>query len=583
MKRFGFFCAAVCLLLWAVACSSSSPSPRVYPDYAFSSGFQLDSVAACDPQVVENLDVLCRVWGYAKYHHPAFEREGIDADYELFGLLPEVAQAEPAARNRILYRWVKGLGGFESDESFYEGSSTSPEYVTLADLSWTGDAERLGDKLSGLLQKLRYAKRTPGGNRYMKPSSMIGNPDMSGERTAGSLDDCGYRLLYLFRFWNAIEYYFPNRNITDRDWSEIPAVYISDFALGTEWCTWRLLHELCDTHGAALRNVIFGSNTLPVETDYADGRLFVTRGDSQKLLQPGDEILSVDGRGWAEVYDLVKNYESVSNEEGLSRFTAEYLCRSRRDTITVEALRNGQTFVRQLPAIDYGKWYRWEANRLTADSNIRLIADSVGYMTGLNYTKADAERIIDEFRDTKALIVDMRCYPREFMPYDFIARYFLPCTTPHVMWLRSTWSLPGTFRFETSALPVNAGWFGTRKGNPDYYKGRVIVLVDAWTQSQAEYTAMAFQAAPRCTVVGTQTAGADGDVTKIVLPGADRYIYFSGLGVYYPDGTNTQRTGVRIDVPVHATVEGLRAGRDEILEKALQIVRTGEYDLVVGE
>lgn len=51
-----------------------------------------------------------------------------------------------------------------------------------------------------------------------------------------------------------------------------------------------------------------------------------------------------------------------------------------------------------------------------------------------------------------------------------------------------------------------------------------------------------------------------------------------GFGVYYPDGTNTQRAGVRIDVPVHATVEGLRAGRDEILEKALEIVRTGEYD-----
>ena len=36
--------------------------------------------------------------------------------------------------------------------------------------------------------------------------------------------------------------------------------------------------------------------------------------------------------------------------------------------------------------------------------------------------------------------------------------------------------------------------------NPDYYKGRVIVLVDSSTQSQAEYTAMAFQATPRCTV-----------------------------------------------------------------------------------
>ena len=51
-----------------------------------------------------------------------------------------------------------------------------------------------------------------------------------------------------------------------------------------------------------------------------------------------------------------------------------------------------------------------------------------------------------------------------------------------------------------------------------------------------------------------------------------------GFGVYYPDDPHTRTPGVRIGIPVHATVEGLRAGRDEILEKALEMVRTGEYD-----
>ena len=113
--------------------------------------------------------------------------------------------------------------------------------------------------------------------------------------------------------------------------------------------------------------------------------------------------------------------------------------------------------------------------------------------------------------------------------------------------------------------------------NPGYYKGRVIVLVDSSTQSQAEYTAMTFQATPRCTVVGTQTAGADGNISMLVMPGGN-FGCFSGLGVFYPDGTDTQRAGVRIDVPVHATAAGLQAGRDEILEKALEIIGTGAYD-----
>ena len=51
-----------------------------------------------------------------------------------------------------------------------------------------------------------------------------------------------------------------------------------------------------------------------------------------------------------------------------------------------------------------------------------------------------------------------------------------------------------------------------------------------------------------------------------------------GFGVYYPDDPHTRTPGVWIDIPVHATVEGLHTGCDEILEKALEMVRTGEYD-----
>jgi hypothetical protein len=47
---------------------------------------------------------------------------------------------------------------------------------------------------------------------------------------------------------------------------------------------------------------------------------------------------------------------------------------------------------------------------------------------------------------------------------------------------------------------------------------------------------------------------------------------FSGLGVFYPDGTNTQRVGVRIDHYVTPTIEGIRTGRDELLEKAIELI-----------
>ena len=246
------------------------------------------------------------------------------------------------------------------------------------------------------------------------------------------------------------------------------------------------------------------------------------------------------------------------------------------DPAAVELVRDGRRMTERIATRSVMNWSPYITERMLDTANIRMVADGIGYMTGVNYTKADGARIMEKFRDTKALIVALRCYPREFMIFDFIGRYFMPRTSPHVIWLAPTGALPGVFHELQDSLFVNPDNPAVAE-NPDYYKGRVIVLVDSSTQSQAEYTAMAFQATPRCTVVGTQTAGADGNISALVMPGGD-FGYFSGLGVLYPDGTNTQRAGVRIDVPVHATVPGLQAGRDEILEKALEIIATGAYD-----
>ena len=46
----------------------------------------------------------------------------------------------------------------------------------------------------------------------------------------------------------------------------------------------------------------------------------------------------------------------------------------------------------------------------------------------------------------------------------------------------------------------------------------------------------------------------------------------SGLGVYYPDGRETQRVGIVPDVVVQPTIAGVQAGRDEVLERAVQLI-----------
>jgi C-terminal processing protease CtpA/Prc len=48
---------------------------------------------------------------------------------------------------------------------------------------------------------------------------------------------------------------------------------------------------------------------------------------------------------------------------------------------------------------------------------------------------------------------------------------------------------------------------------------------------------------------------------------------FSSLGIYYPDGRETQRIGIVPNIVVKPTIKGIRDGRDELLEKAIKIVK----------
>src|ERR1700728_4655184 len=105
------------------------------------------------------------------------------------------------------------------------------------------------------------------------------------------------------------------------------------------------------------------------------------------------------------------------------------------------------------------------------------------------------------------------------------------------------------------------------------YRGKTVMLIDKRTMSQAEHTGLFFEAANGTTFIGSQTAGANGDVTELSLPGG-LFVHFSGHDVRHADGRQLQRVGLVPDVPVRPTIAGLRAGRDEVLERATLFLRT---------
>lgn len=546
-----------------------------------SSGFSMTSDDLSDPRVPGNLETLCRVWGYAKYHHPVFCDTlcRVDVDSALFALLPKVVHADRDTRNRHLLDWVRSLGAYTPNRVECEQTLAPYDLVETADLGWTADTVLLGGELSKLLQDLRYAERDE--NYYLRMGTMENGPgyhylSLRNERSYPTPQmDSGLNLLTLFRLWNVIEYYAPNRSLTLHPWDEVLSTYIPLMGVETDGRCFarlymRLIRELNDGHAVAPVEMLFGQRMLPVWPLQAEGRLFVGySGDS--ALKRGDEVVAIDGEPISERLELLREYASRSNEASLRQALRFYGLCTRRDTAEVVRRRAGACDTLRVATVPYGSVSPIYDPAQLAQPPFRLLTDSVGYIYAGTFSREHLAEVGQTLPRTRALIIDLRTYPQNM---DFTLTALISQslrTEPVVAWqmVYPTLALPGLFFRQEQWLYEGFEEGAERCTQP--YKGRIILLVDEITQSNPEFQAMALQSCPQTLTIGSPTSGADGDIVWIPLPG--QLTSFSGVGALYPDGTQTQTVGVRLDIEVLPTAEGLQAGRDEVLERALELAR----------
>ena len=546
-----------------------------------SSGFSMTSDDLSDPRVPGNLETLCRVWGYAKYHHPVFCDTlcRVDVDSALFALLPQVVHADRVTRNRHLLDWVRSLGAYTPNRVECEQALAPYDLVETADLGWTADTVLLGGELSKLLQDLRYAERDE--NYYLRMGTMENGPgyhylSLRNERSYPTPQmDSGLNLLTLFRLWNVIEYYAPNRSLTLHPWEEVLTSYIPRMGVETDPVRFsrlyfRLIRELNDGHAYAPIEMLFGQRMLPVWPLQAEGRLFVGySGDS--ALKRGDEVVAIDGEPISERLELLREYASRSNEASLRQALRYYGLCTRRDTAEVVRRRAGVCDTLRVATVPYGSVSPLYDPAQLEQPPFRLLVDSVGYIYAGTFSREYLAQVVQTLPRTRALIIDLRTYPMN-VDGALIALIGQSLRTESVVVrqaLYQTLALPGLFYLQEQWLFEDFGEVAARCTEP--YKGRVILLVDEMTQSNPEFQAMAFQSCPQTQTIGSPTSGANGSIVWIPLPG--QMTSFSGVGALYPDGTQTQTVGVRLDIEVLPTAEGLQAGRDEVLERALELAR----------
>ena len=177
-------------------------------------------------QEVQNLEKLCKVWGYVKYNHPAFLLGEKDWDEELLNLIPVVSKAKDDEVNDILHEWFVSLGEIDYQSTRKRNLPPEEQMIVQPNNDWICE-DYLGTEL---IEDFVQLGEIPNIDRDESPVLFQENgvPQFINEKLYKEMNykDLSYRLLGLFRFWNAVEYYFPYLNLMDESWELLLPDYI---------------------------------------------------------------------------------------------------------------------------------------------------------------------------------------------------------------------------------------------------------------------------------------------------------------------------------------------------------------------
>ncbi len=466
--------------------------------FADGSRIKLDHLTTAQSLNLINLGML---WGFLKYYHPAIASGDYNWDASLFRILPAVLAAKTTEEANVVFeKWVDEIGK-PGRCATCDSVNSDTSIQLMPDYGGLFIKNNLG---SSLIEKLNYIKenRNQEDNYYVSMTEGVGNPNFEHENPYKNMvyPDAGYRLLALFRYWNIIQYFYPYKYVIGDNWNDVLPEFIPKFIEAENATQYALacleiIARIHDTHANVWSNSkeltdYFGQYGVPVRTKFIEDKLVVTGyyPDSLSLrekLKRGDLITMINDVPLRKLINKNLDLTPASNYETQMRNMPYYsLLRSHDDSLKLELIRGGQNISCSVHCVEVSKLnFYSELDLHPTDSSYKVLPGNIAYIFPGRYHDRQLPEIKKTFANTKGMIIDMRTYPSEFMPFTFGA-YVKAAPSPFVKFTLGDMNYPGLFRY---SQPLSNGEI-----NPLCYKGPIVELVNSLTQSQAEYTTMAF-------------------------------------------------------------------------------------------
>lgn len=563
-----------------------------------------------EEQGYTNLVAFAKLFGYVRYFHPSDEASEIN--WNLFAIygVDKVKNAEkekqlitaledlflPIAPTMTIYKdseetktldhhakeviaWQHfGVGTSDASNKLYkskrvtasiEGGSLSLEDNKLFEHYPEIDETRVKEISPGLFARIPLVL-------YKNEGKTAGSDEQSLEdfeklkanlKKVDKLQDNeneNVRFAGMIVAWNILQHFFPYFHVTDSKWESQLEVALKDTANNQNREEYisslsKLLEKTKDGH-AELTNYKYNllDKRLPFVVDIIEGHVVVTVVEKESDLQLGDIIISMNERSAEDIIEHWKS-EIVGSAQFKNRVATNYF--SFGDKAKLEVLRGDEELALQIegrPNFFLDEFARTETIK-EMEKNIYLI----------NLTRNDAmfaiENNAEQLANAKGIVFDLRGYPSSFDLMHHVIGHLIdePVTGPIMRIPQTVYPDQEKVTYYEIIDPILP--------KLPKFKGETVFLTYSGAMSMPEFFLGYIRDNDLAEIVGQATAGSDGEILKYQIPG-DITGIFTGMEVLNNDRSQTHIVGIEPTVPFERSMEKVKKGVDEYIEKAIELI-----------
>jgi C-terminal processing protease CtpA/Prc len=542
---------------------------------------------------LRNLTAFTKLFGIVRHFHPS--DEAMDADWNRIAV-EGVRKVEGAGTPRELAAALQEVFRPAAPTlQVFTGEATAANVPTP---SGTGaEVVRIHNKGFGQGQELQnqtyIRQRVRTGREVLKPEDVY-RMDLGGGVTAlvplalladaqGTLphgpaakmgkvplafysgDDRATRMADVAIVWNVMRHFYPYFDVVGTDWDAVLPEFLRAAATDKDGLAFhdtllRMISALRDGHGRLAYALQKPQARVAATASWIEGKYIVT-WSAMDGLKPGDAIVTIGGKPSAQVLEELEKLISGATPQWkrVNASSRALLCPAgEKLTLTVRSF--GAAEDRPVTAAcDYRGAVSTDARPKEVSKELE---PGIWYFDLTRGTDSDFAVSLADLAKAKGIVFDMRGYPR-------VSGEWFTHTTQTTMH-SPQWHIPVVDR--PGEMKFSRGGEWTLPSKPPYLAAKKVFLTNGTAISYAETTMGIVEAYKLGEIVGETTAGTNGNINPFEVPGGYT-VTWTGMKVLKNDGSQHHGVGIRPTIPSVPTQAGVAAGRDEVLERGVAVLK----------